>query len=385
MPRCRPGLRTAKWKHVAAAGLIGWTAYAMQAQELDLPNLDLPIFLPKWEHDLSLRTGAGYRDNVALASQSPKESAFVSTGLEMILLRLPENNTRFTLFLSADDLRYLSSGPVDKEQTAFAQALVKTDFGSAWQASLAAEYVYQDQVVDVSATEAGLTTIPIRGHSAIVRAGLRRDFANNYWVMVELPGQRQFFHEPLDDYWEYGPRLTLGKTYGHQSELSVRYEFTRRFYDHEPLRDAQGVAVPGSHRESTQHDARLTWKHYWDTQRRWRATTKLAARQSEDNGSGYFDYLRLQASEQILFRTEVWEISAEGKLAYYDYPVQTVSPKTDLAKRRSTEWDLNFRCERRLSRFLKIFAEYDRAQTISNLAFEQYVVNTVKGGLTWTF
>src|SRR2546426_2265558 len=73
MPRCPPGLGTAKWKHVAAAGFIGWTAYATQAQQLDLPNLDLPILLPKWEHDFSLRTGAGYRDNVGLASQSPKE------------------------------------------------------------------------------------------------------------------------------------------------------------------------------------------------------------------------------------------------------------------------------------------------------------------------
>jgi hypothetical protein len=384
MPRCRPGLGTAKWKHVAAAGFIGWTAYATQAQELDLPNLDLPILLPKWEHDLSLRTGAGYRDNVALASQSPQESAFIATGLEMIFLRLPENNTQFSLYLSADDLRYLSSGPVDKEQTAFAQALVKTDFGSGWQASLAAEYVYQDQVVDVSATEAGLTTIPVLGHTAIVRAGLRRGFANNCWMMVELPVQRQFFHEPLDDYLEYGPRFTLGKTYGHQSELSVRYEISRRRYDHEPLRDTKGLAVPDSHRESTQQDARVTWKHYWDTQRRWRATTKLAVRHSEDNGSGYFDYTKLQAGEQILFRTEAWEISAEAKLAHYNYPIQTVSA-TDLAKRRSTEWGLNFRCERRLSRFLKIFAEYDRAETISNLALEQYVVNTVKGGLNWTF
>src|SRR6266536_5185056 len=161
MPLCRPGLGTVKWKNVATAGFIGWVAYAAQAQELDLPKLDLPVLLPQWEHDLSLRTGAGYRDNVGLTSQSPKESAFIATGLEMIFLRLPENNTEFSLFLSVEDLRFLSSGPVDKEQTAFAQALVETDCGSSWQVSTAAEYVYQDQVVDVSLTEPGLTTIPV--------------------------------------------------------------------------------------------------------------------------------------------------------------------------------------------------------------------------------
>ena len=93
---------------------------------------------------------------------------------------------------------------------------------------------------------------------------------------------------------------------------------------------------------------------------------------------------RAESREQFLFRTAVWEISAEAKFAHYEYPVQTVS-LTDLAKRRSTEWGLNLRCERRISRFLKIFAEYDRTQTISNVALDQYVVNTVKGGLNWTF
>ena len=384
MPRCRPGLGTAKWKHIAAAWFIVWTGYAIQAQELDLPNLDLPLPLPKWGHDISLRTGAGYRDNVALASRSPAASAFIATGLEMIFLRLPENNTQLTLFLSADDLHYLSPEPVDKEQTAFMQALVTTDCGLGWQVSFAAEYFYQDQVVDVSATEPGLTTTPIKGHTAIVRESLRRDFANNCWIMVELPVQRQLFEEPLDDYWEGGPRLVLGKTYGHQSELSVRYEITRRPYDNEPLRYATGAAVPNSHRESTQQDARLTWKHYWDSQRRWRTTTKLTARRSEDTGSGNFDYSKLQAGEQLLFRTAVWEVAAEAKFADYDYPVQTISA-ADQAKRRSREWDLTLRFERRISRFLKIFAEYDRVQSISNLASEQYAVNTVKGGLTWTF
>src|SRR6185295_16053388 len=106
MPRCRPGSGTARWKHVAAVGFIGWTAYAIQAQELDLPNLDLPILLPKWEHEFNLRTGAGYRDNIGLSSLSPKESSFIATGLEIIVLRLPENNTQLSLFLSADDLHY---------------------------------------------------------------------------------------------------------------------------------------------------------------------------------------------------------------------------------------------------------------------------------------
>src|SRR5256885_12911431 len=144
MPCLRPRRGTALCFRMVAAAFVAWTWGLVQAQEYDFP-----ILLPKWERDFSLRTGAGYRDNVGLSSTSPQASAFIMTGLELILLRLPEKRTEFNLFLTGQDLRFLDSSIVNKEQTAFAQALVKTDFGSGWQGSLAADYVYQNQVVDV--------------------------------------------------------------------------------------------------------------------------------------------------------------------------------------------------------------------------------------------
>ena len=373
--RSRPGRAT--WHRAVAVAFIGWAGGSIHAQEFDFP-----ILLPKWDHDLSFQTGAGYRDNVGLSTQSPKASAFILTGLELILLRLPENRTQFNFFLSGQDLRFLSSSTVDKEQSAFAQALVKTDFGSGWEGSLGVEYVYQNQVVDVSVTEPGLTTVPVEGHGIVVRPRLRHDFADHLWVSLELSARRQFFRQPLDDYWDYGPRLTLGKSYGSGSEVSVGCLIEERAYDHEELRTTAGQPIPDTRRKSLHQEVRLIWKHYWDTQHRWRTTTKLTARRSEDNGTGYFDYTKLQAGEQILFHTKHWDISAEARLARYDYPVQTV---TDLAKRQSSELALDFRCERRLAGFLKIFAEYEREQVFSNLDLERYQVNTVKGGLNWTF
>jgi hypothetical protein len=361
------------------AAFVGCAGCLIHAQEYDFP-----ILLPKWVNDFSFRTGAGYRDNVGLSAKSPQDSPFIATGLEMILLRLPENGTEFSFFASAEDLRFLSSSLVDKEQTAVAQALVKTDCGSGWQASISTEYLYQNQVVDVSFTEPGLTTIPVEGHGLAVREGLRHDFDGSFWISLELPAKRQFFREPLDDYWEYGPRITSGKQYGHKSELSASYEISERNYDHDPLRTSLGNPVSGSRRKAIQQEARLIWKHLWDAAGRWRTTTRVTVRQSEDNGSGYFDYTRLQASEQILFHTRNWEISAEARVARYDYSVQTVST-VDLAKRQATEYSVNFRCERKVAGFLKIYSEFERERVSSNLDFEQYTVNTVKGGLNWTF
>src|SRR6266536_85771 len=128
MPCLRPRQGTALCFRMVAAAFVGWTAGFIQAKEYDFP-----ILLPKWERDVTLQTGAGYRDNVGLSSSSPQASGFIMTGLELILLRLPEKRTEFNLFLSGEDLRFLNSSIVDKEQTAYAQALVKTDFGSGWQ------------------------------------------------------------------------------------------------------------------------------------------------------------------------------------------------------------------------------------------------------------
>src|ERR1044071_931279 len=377
MPRRFPWRLAAMRSRGAACLLIGWTTW-LRAEDL----ADFPIRLPKWINEFTLRTGGGYRDNVGLSAHSPQESPFILTGAEATRPRLPEHNTRFNVFLSADDLRFLSGGTVDKEQTAFAQAMVARDWGSGWQASLAVEYVYQNQVLDVSTTEPGLTPLPVQGHGIILRDEIRHNFGSNYWVSLELLAKRQFFRQPLDDYWEYGPRIILGRSYGHKSELSVSYEIEERPYDDEELRLADGTPVPGTRRTSLLQAARFTWKHYWDAQNHWRTSTRLAASQNEDNGSGYFDFTRIQAGEQILFRTENWDISAEARATRYNYPVQT---GTDLAKRRVSELLFTFRCERRVARFLKLSAEYEYNRVISNLEPEQYTVNTVKGALNWVF
>src|SRR5947209_20460547 len=104
MPHCGPARGTAMANRIVTAALIGCLGCIIKAQEFDFP-----ILLPKWINDFSLRTGAGYRDNVGLSSKSPQDSSFIATGLEMIWLRLPQNGTQFTLFVSAEDLRFVSS------------------------------------------------------------------------------------------------------------------------------------------------------------------------------------------------------------------------------------------------------------------------------------
>ena len=158
------------WRvRAAILAVAGGSVFVTQAEELETAPL-----LPWWDYSISARTAAGYKDNVTLAHVAPQESPFISTGLEFLLWRLPRNGRQFQLIVSSDDFRYLGSGPVDKEQLAFAQAQFKQDFGAAWQASFTAEYFYQDQVIDVSTTEANLTTVHAVGQSFQAAPGLRQ-------------------------------------------------------------------------------------------------------------------------------------------------------------------------------------------------------------------
>ena len=128
--------------------------------------------------------------------------------------------------------------------------------------------------MDVSVTEPTLATIPVEGHGLGLREGIRHDFADEYWVSLELPVKRQFFRQPLDDYWDYGLRIALGKSYGNKSELSVSYDLAERAYDQEQLRMTDGTPIPGTHRKSLQQEVRLNWKHYWDAQSHWRTYSR---------------------------------------------------------------------------------------------------------------
>ncbi len=367
------------WKRMMAAAVIGGAGLASGAQEADVST-----WLPRWSYGGSARTGAGYRDNVTLSHFAPQESAFFLSGLDFSATRLPIDGPQVDLLLTAEDRRFLGDTSVDHETIAFGQAQATTFWGGQWRAGLGAEYLYQDQVLDASVTETNLVAVPALGHTIAARPAVRWDWAETDWLELQFPVQRQLFQAPLDDYWAAGPKLTAAHAYGYSSEVGLSWELTRVAYDDAPELTAGGEPIPGTHRAYTRPEMRLLWRHYWDKNQRWRTATKLVFLLNRDDGSGYFNYSKVQFSQQLRYRVKTWEAVAEAKLADYRYDVQTVSPN-DLTKRKRQEFLLNLRAEKHLTKFLGLFAEYEREQTFSNLTIDEYTVNTVSGGLLWEF
>jgi hypothetical protein len=355
----------------------------MMAQTNGLPSLDVPRLPARWDTAFTVHTGAGFKDNVTLASQDPSSSAFLAAGLQALVNRLCLDGSQLNFFVDGNHRQYLS-GPVDQEEDLSAFFEWKNPWGRRWESAVAAQCLYLDQVMDVSFSETNRDAVRVRGPSLTARAGLELDLTSQFWIGLEAPVTRRYLDEPLDNQWEGSTRLRLAFDYGHRSEISLGYEPLYRVYDEATQVAADGTPLPGTERAYLQQEVRLSWRHHWDAPRRWRTAVKLGAKLNEDNGSGYFDYTKWFGGLEVRFRAGRWELAAEARGARYLYPVQTVSA-TDLRKRDSTVAGLSLRCEYVLAKWLRLVAEYEYEKVFSNDEFETYTVNTVSGGLSWEF
>jgi hypothetical protein len=257
-------------------------------------------------------------------------------------------------------------------------------FAAAWQGGIGLDFAHQNQVIDTSITETNLSTALLNGQMVKLHPSLKWTLTGGEWVEGELMVDRQFVRRPFDGYWEGGPKVKSGFSYGSQSEFTASYQFLIRGYDTRTEFDPLGNPIPGTALEFFEHRAELGLKHNWDAQRHWRSTTKLTYLRSEDDGPGYFNYRGYTAAERFQYVNAVWDLRAELKAAWYEYPVQPVSD-TDARKRRKTDLNLVVRGERALTKRLKAFAEYEFGRSDSNRRPDEYGVNIFSGGLELEF
>lgn len=364
-------------------GLSGMTARAVTDEEVSA-LLAETLFAPEWDAVFTATTGGGYKDNVFLSHANPQGAPFASASAELLVLRFSPFGPRFNFFATADAHHFFGNGLSHQEYTSFNQLMGEFDFGERVHGSLTALYYYQDQLLNVSVSQTNREAVPVLGHTFSIRPGLQVDVAGGNWLAWEAHATRQFFMQPLDDYWEAGVKLTAGHDYGKKSKITLSYEPFWRPYDNDPARTATGAAITNSLRRSFQQEVRLDWRHNWNQAGTWRTALAIGGRVNSENGDGYFDYVRWAASAKVQYVARGWEISAEGRFARYDYDIQTVSPSNP-ALRRRTDWTISCEVARRLTEKLAWVTSYEFEDTLSNDSLETYTVNTVNTALRWEF
>ena len=347
-----------------------------------------------WDRDLSVHAGFGYRDNILLSPFQRAGSPFLAVGAQAAIVGLgtreallggDSNGWGGAFLLDAEDLRYFRpAAGVDHEDSLLTMAQLRRVLSSDWQLAASLAYGYLDQVQDVSVTEADTAQARVLGHSLTFEPSLRRYFGAAWSLQLGFPLTRQWLAEPLDSCWKAGPKLALARDYGHGSEVRLSYGVAEQFYDTRRPLDPDLNEITGTHLTTWRHAPELVWRHYWDKKQRWRTTSTLGVDINSDNGSGFFDYRTFRVEEELRWRFKRFEARIRGGASYYDFPVRTLGD-ADAPKLHKTLVSLNVRLEQRLSGYLKLYAEYDWEQSLSNQDFEQYRVNTVSGGVKWEF
>lgn len=367
---------------VCATALAGEGDQDTQVPDLDereLAALMQDTVPSPWSTAGDVRAATGYRDNVQLSSVNPLGAPFLSGGGDFMLNRLPLDGTAVSVFASADYTHFLDAPQADPESLALARGEVKRDLGAGCTGGLAGQYVFMNQVFDVSATEAELSTVTAKGSTLTLTPSAAVNLGRNWKLETTLDGSRQLFSAPLDDYWELGPSLKFAKTFVAGSDCWLGYRFTRRWYDDRAPLDADGLAMPGL-LEFDLHELEFRSKFAWDAKRRWTSQLRFGLRWTEDNGGGYFDNLRPLVGVRVGYRAERWQVWAEVRGYWYDYPTQR-SDGPDSALRRKTDLNVTARGEYRLLKKLVAFAQYDRESAFDNAPSADYDANTVTAGV----
>jgi len=367
------------------SGLAVLVLLAPAMAQTNTPPFDPADFkIPLWHTEVQLRGSLGYKDNITLSSTEPESSGFWMTGLEGILFRLPSGGWQFNALLDVTDVRYFSSPSVDNEQMVVVVSELTRDLGHDWKSACGLNYLFQNQVFDMSATYTDPTAIgQVVGHALTPRWRVRKEL-RPFWIEGELSATRQLLDEPLDDYWQYGPRLSVGRSLGLRSEISLAYQWLWLDYDSREQVDAGGLALTNTSLALQTHLVELNWTQTWDEKRRWQTSTRAGLELNHDNGSGFYDYRNFRLSEELRYRAERWEAKARARVSHYDYLAQPVSAD-DPSRRERTLIALMLLCERTLSRRLKVFANYTWEKSISNLSFDNYHSSLVTGGFAVTF
>ena len=365
-----------------------------------LTNLDLhgsisnwlspaDLKMPSWIWGGTLRSGFGYKDNVTMSSGNPRGSPFWSVAADGMAYHLPTaDGWQFYGMASFENVGYLDQSiGVANEQMGMVVGLISKELGHDWKTGLGVNYIYQDQVVDLSVTQtnaAGTTNnSEVLGNNVSARWFVRKDL-KPWWAEAEVSLARQWLVAPLDGYYQTGPKLTLGRTYGHGSDVTLAYSWYYVDFDHREQITAEGYSDPGTRLRFYPQTVELAWHHIWDQKAHWHTLAKAGFDLNEDNGSGYFDFTQYRLSEQIKYHAPTWEAWVQFRAGHFDFPIQPVSVD-DPTRRYKTVFSLSLRAEKNLSKAFKVFVNYSLDHSLANVSYDRYQTSATSAGVEYHF
>ena len=337
------------------------------------PNLLQPPPGPKWNLDLGLHAGGGYKENVLFSAFRERDSAFSLAEVDAFLYRESSSPNQFYLYGFADQRHYFDLEEGDDEQMVIAEVSWTRNLSLPGAYNLRGTYSYLDQFFDASISETEGDSLRLFQHEYGIESYLETEILPHLTARLGAGGKQVDLRDLDDDYVRFIALAQARYNRWPRWEAGLTFEHHYDEYDDRPRRAAAGERIDGETVALSTENLTLYAKRYWDAARQWQTHLRLAGRVRNDDGGGYYDYESWRGN--LLLRGPVAGCRWEAGLYYgnTDYDVRP-SRFGDVASPHLHRdgWRARLRLERDLGPHTSLYTEVSHEDNDSNDPLDVY-------------
>lgn len=335
-----------------------------------------------WDFTAMGRLGWGHSDNVLLATVNPQSGDYLRSEFEAFLTHLPDDSGEFFSYLTLTDRRYSGVEDADKEQIFLSNTQWKRYLSDRTTGSLKVQYVYFDQILDLSLTERQETRQRIQFHSYGVGSDLAYKLSQSDELTFGFLVLREEYAEVLGQDWLGRVELAWERPFWFSTEIKGRLRAEKRDYDDRAQRDVFGRAVEGDRLKVDRGSAMMEISRDWGKNKAIESAIEVRFLRNRDNGVGYYDYD--QWSIDFSLEGEWRSVEARASVGVDDseFLIQTVERFNPLARKKKDYWaELFLRKELGKRWSIYLLAEYEESN--SNVVTDEY--DALSGSIGFQF
>jgi hypothetical protein len=348
---------------------------------------DLVAFLstlPRWSVSTSLAASYGFKDNLLLSFAAEERSPFVRGGVEVVLLRVPQDQFDFSFFAEAERTQYTSGHTLDDDAKVWVRTEPAYRLGDTLKFSLPVTGYYYDQVFDVSDTEVERLVAELKMTGIMIGPSVRWDF-HPLWIEAQAVGQRKRYDDRVNDGDIGEGSLRVGWQRGAWLEVQISGAQRWRDFESRAQYSAAGRELGGTELKISEREGEARFDITWDAAAHWETSTRVSILHYRDNGSGYFNYREERVAQELEWNAKPWFVRVGGSAGRINFGVQTVGLGVSPPARLRDEYTAEVEVNRQVGPRWTVFGGYLWERTRSNDPVASYRVNEGFLGLRWTW
>ena len=324
-----------------------------------------------WDFTAMGRVGWGHSDNVLLATVNPQSGDYLRSEFEAFLTHLPDESGEFFSYLTLTDRRYSGVEDADKEQIFLSNTQWKRYLSDRLAGTLKVQYVYFDQILDLSLTERQETRQRIQFHSYGVGSNLDYQISPNHELTLGFLVLREEYAEVLGQDWMGRVDLAWERPFWFSTQLTGRIRAEKRDYDDRAQRDVFGRPTEGDRLKVDRGSAMIEISRDWGKSKAIESAIEVRFLKNRDNGVGYYDYDQWSVGFSLEGEWKGFEARTSVGIEDSEFGIQTVERFNPLPREKNDYWaELFLRKDLGKRWSIYLLAEY--VESNSNVITDEY-------------